>query len=211
MFQQGTVVQCVAVSEHWGAYGKVAGSFGDDESYTVNLLAPRTGTAVWGRRSVVRVWDSPAAEGRLPAIRPGGTLPIPGLRLPAPSPAPAGRRFLRRGRGRGRLAPGVQPLRRSCRPEAGGEGEHRAVILNPARTTVYKVETHRGRNRREHRTLSGLRRHGYGYAPPTTVWAVPGATRGTEVLAMPYLPDDGTTPCAPYPLAGVEIARLQRE
>ncbi|MCX2968217.1 MULTISPECIES: hypothetical protein [Streptomyces] len=84
-----------------------------------------------------------------------------------------------------------------------GEGAHRAVILNPARTIVYKVENEAGRNRREHRTLGGLRDQGHVHAPPTTLWAVPNPAHGTggaiEVLAMPYLPNDGTAPHTPYP------------
>ncbi|MGW2415973.1 hypothetical protein ACWCV5_27935 [Streptomyces tubercidicus] len=206
MLQQGTIVQHIAVSEHWGAYGTVAG-FGDGESYTVDLLAPRTGTAVWGRRSVVRVWDGPAVGDTLPAIRPGGTLPIPGLRPVLRSRRPD---LPRPVVGSLTEATVVANWRPECSPygdPAGwrpvGEGDHRAVILNPDRTTVYKVETCRGRNRREHRTLAGLRLQGWGYAPPTTVWTVPGHARSTEVLAMPYLPNDGTASSTPYPRAGV--------
>ncbi|MCZ1012547.1 hypothetical protein O1L68_43460 [Streptomyces lydicus] len=31
---------------------------------------------------------------------------------------------------------------------------------------------------------------------------MPGPARSTEVLAMPYLPNDGTTSSIPYPRAG---------
>ncbi|MEU6331586.1 hypothetical protein ABZ851_30545 [Streptomyces sp. NPDC047049] len=205
MFQPGTTVQCIAPREDWGAYGTVSGDLGDSETYTVDLLPPRTGTAVWRHTSVARVWDNPVTEPTPPAIHPGGTIPLPGLR-----PLPGRRRPL--------LHPVVGSLAEAqavvdWRPEYSpygdppgwtmvGEGAHRAVILAPSRTTVYKIELEAGRNRREHRTLRGLRDQGYAYAPPTTVWTAPGPGRAAEVLAMP-VPNDGTASITPYPRAGV--------
>ncbi|WP_066953604.1 hypothetical protein [Streptomyces lushanensis] len=92
MFQPGTTVQYTAPCEHWGAYASVAAELGDGETYTVDLLPPRSGTAVCGHSSVVRVWDAPA-EDVLPAVRPGGTLPIPGC---VPCSGSGTRRFPRR-------------------------------------------------------------------------------------------------------------------
>ncbi len=207
MFHPGTTVQYLALSEHWGAYGIVAGGVGDGATYTIDLLPPRTGTAVWGHTSVVRVFDAPAAAETLSPIHPAGTVPIPGLRPvlrrrrpPLPRPVV------------GSLAEAVAVA--DWRPEYSpygdpdswtpvGEGAHRAVILNPARTTVYKIETQAGRNQREHRTLGGLRHQGYSHAPPTTLWTVPGPAHHSVVLAMPYLPNDGTASRTPYPRAGV--------
>ncbi|TDC21729.1 hypothetical protein E1265_17225 [Streptomyces sp. 8K308] len=97
---------------------------------------------MWGHTSVVRVWDSPhTADDPLPPIRPGGTLPIPGLR-PAPGPprSPLPHSVV------GSLAEAQAVA--DWRPEASpygdpagwtpvGEGAHRAVILNPARTTAH--------------------------------------------------------------------------
>ncbi|GLW19809.1 hypothetical protein Stsp01_65520 [Streptomyces sp. NBRC 13847] len=148
MFQRGTIVQHIAVSEHWGAYGKVADGFGDGESYIVDLLAPRTGTVVWGHRSVARVWDGPAVSEAWPAIRPGGTLPIPGLRPMLQPRRPALPQPVVGSLAEAAVAADWCP---ECSPygdPAGwrpvGEGAHRAVILNPDRTTVYKIETCRG-------------------------------------------------------------------
>ncbi|GAA2231410.1 hypothetical protein [Streptomyces nogalater] len=181
----------------------------DGENYTVDLLPPRSGTAVWGHTHVTRVWDAPHTAVTLPPVHPGGTLPIPGLRPTFPARRPLPSSVV------GSLdeAQAVAAWRPECSlygdPEGWepvGEGAHRAVILNPARTTVYKVEMEAGRNRREHRTLRGLRAQGFAHAPPTTLWPVPcpyGTGCDIEVLAMPYLPNDGTAPHASYPRAGV--------
>ncbi|MFD3422063.1 hypothetical protein [Streptomyces decoyicus] len=206
MFQSGTTLQYIAPHEDWGAYGTVSGYLGDSETYTVDLLAPRTGTAVWGHSRVVRVWEGAGAEPGPAAIHPGGTIPLPGLcllpgrRRPLPHPVV----------GSLAEAQAVADWRPECSPDGDppgwtmvGEGAHRAVILAPSRTTVYKIELEAGRNRREHRTLRGLRDQGYAYAPPTTVWTVAGPMSETEVLAMPYLPNDGTESITPYPRAGV--------
>lgn len=210
MFQPGTIVQYIAPYEDWGAHGTVTGVLGDGETYAIDLLPPRTGTATWAHTHVARVWDAPDTAGALPPpVHPGGTLPIPGLRPTLRARCPLPRSVV------GSLdeAQAVAGWRPECSPyddpegwEPVGEGAHRAVILNPARTTVYKIETEAGRNRREHRTLRGLRDQGFAHAPATTLWTVPrpyGTGRGVEVLAMPYLPNDGTTPHTPYPRAGV--------
>ncbi|MCZ1021413.1 hypothetical protein [Streptomyces noursei] len=206
MFQQGTTVQYIVPSQEWGAYGTIQGDLGDGETYAVDLLPPRTGTAVWGHTSVVRVWDSPDTDPAPSALHPGGTIPIPGL-LPGPGRR---RRLPHPVVGSLAEAQAVADWRPECSPYCDpggwrmiGEGAHRAVILAPAGTTVYKIELEAGRNRREHRTLRGLRDQGYSYAPPTTVWTVAGPTCETEVLAMPYLPNDGTASRIPYPRAGV--------
>ncbi|MEU6351571.1 hypothetical protein ABZ896_19885 [Streptomyces sp. NPDC047072] len=211
MFQPGTTVQCIASHKDWGAHGTVTGDLGDGETYTVDLLPPRTGTATWHRTSVVRVWDPPDSVGALPGVDAGGTIPIPGLRLLLRT----GRRCLAHPvvgtRAEAEVAAGWVPEHSPYGDPPGwrpvGEGAHRAVILNPARTTVYKIDTQPGRNRREHRTLRGLRHQGYAYAPPTTLWTVPdpvcGTGREVEVLAMPYLPNDGTAPGNAYPRAGL--------
>ncbi|MFD0396379.1 hypothetical protein ACFQ3Z_45950 [Streptomyces nogalater] len=76
--------------EDWGAHGTVTGVL-DGENYTVDLLPPRSGTAVWGHTHVTRVWDAPHTAVTLPPVHPGGTLPIPGLRptFPARRPLPS--------------------------------------------------------------------------------------------------------------------------
>jgi hypothetical protein len=211
MFQPGTTVQYIASHRDWGVYGTVTGDLGDGETHTIDLLPPRTGTAVWGRSSVVRVWDCPGTEDGLPPVHPGGTIPLSGLRLVlrprrAALPHPVvGTRA--EAAAVGGWVPECSPYGDPAGWTPVGEGAHRAVILNPSRTAVYKIETQPGRNRREHRTLRGLRRQGYAYAPPTTVWTVsdPASWTGrkVEVLAMPYLPNDGTAPGTAYPRAGV--------
>ncbi|MBW1603587.1 hypothetical protein JJV70_16040 [Streptomyces sp. JJ66] len=208
MLQPGTTIQYIAPYEDWGAHGTVTGVL-DSEKYTVDLLPPRTGTAVWGRNHVTRVWDGADVVDAVPHAHPGGTLPIPGLRPTLRVRCPLPRSVV----GSFNEAQTVADWRPECSPyddpkgwEPVGEGAHRAVILNPARTTVYKVETEAGRNRREHRTLRGLRDQGFAHAPPTTLWTMPrpyGTGADIEVLAMPYLPNDGTAPRAPYPRAGV--------
>ncbi|MFJ5952569.1 hypothetical protein [Streptomyces noursei] len=203
MFQQGTTVQRVTPDRDWGAYGTVTGDLGDGETYTVDLLPPRKGTAVWGHISVFRVWDPPDSGDVLPAIHPGGTIPIPGLRIstrprrrPLPHPVVGSADEAETAAG---WSPEYSPYDDPEGWTPVGEGAHRAVILNPPRTTVYKVETEAGRNQREHRTLSGLRDQGHTHAPPTTLWL---ASCGI-VLAMPYLPNDGTRSRTPYPRAGL--------
>lgn len=203
MFQQGTTVQRIAPDQDWGVYGTVSGDLGDGETYTIDLLPPRKGTAVWGHTSVCRIWDASDSGTALPVVHPGGTIPIPGLhvstrprRRPLPHPVV----------GSAGDAGVVADWRPECSPYGDpegwtpvGEGAHRAVILDPSGTTVYKIETEAGRNEREHRTLSGLRDQGHAHAPPTTLWSTPCGT----VLAMPYLPNDGTTSRTPYPRAGL--------
>ncbi|MEV7465498.1 hypothetical protein AB0O20_03145 [Streptomyces kronopolitis] len=211
MFPPGTTVQYLASHKDWGAHGTVTGDLGDGATYTIDLLPPHSGTAVWNRTSVVRVWDCPGTGDAQPPVHPGGTIPIPRLRLVMRPRRPALPHPIVGTRAEAVAVAGWVP---ECSPygdPAGwtpiGEGAHRAVILNPARTTVYKIEKLPGRNRREHRTLRGLRHQGYAYAPPTTMWAVPepacAAGRDVEVLAMPYLPNDGTAPRAAHPRAGV--------
>jgi hypothetical protein len=210
MLHSGTVVQYLTPSRDWGAHGTITGVLDDGDLYRVDLLPPRAGSAVWGRAHVVRVHDAPPDSDPLPLVRPGGTLPIPGLRVASRTrrrPLPhlvvgtleeaAAVADWHPEYGPGGVPSGWTPI---------GEGEHRAVILSPS-GVVYKVETASGRNRREHRTLRGLRQQGYGHAPASTVWSVRsqlfGAGRLVEVLAMPYLPNDGSEPVAPYPRAGV--------
>ncbi|MFI1189408.1 hypothetical protein [Streptomyces californicus] len=207
MFQAGTTVQHIALSEHWGVYGAVTGDLGDGATYSIDLLPPRAGTAEWCHTSVARVWDAPEAEDALAPVHPGGTIPIPGLRPVLRSRRPFLSRPVVGSLAEARAVADWHPEYSPYGDPAGwtpvGEGAHRAVILNPARTTVYKIETETGRNRREHRTLQGLRHQGHGHAPPTTLWTVPGPASGAEVLAMPYLPNDGTTPANAYPWVGV--------
>ncbi|WP_406380771.1 hypothetical protein [Streptomyces sp. NBC_01618] len=206
-------MQYIEPSADWGVYGVITGDLGDGETYTVDRLPPHTGTGVWGHAYVVRVWDSSGAEDVLPVIHPGGTIPIPGLRLVlrtqrGPLPHPVVGSFAE-AETAAFWDPDFSPY--DDYPAGWspvGVGSHRDVFLNPDRTIVYKVETQRGRNRREHRTLRGLRAQGYGYAPPTTLWTVPHSTPGSSdtefpVLAMPYLPNDGTVPRAAHPQAGV--------
>lgn len=208
MLQPGTTIQYIAPYEDWGAHGTITGVV-DGENYTVDLLPPRSGAAVWSHTHVTRVWDAPDTADALAPIQPGGTLPIPGLRPTLRARRPLPRSVV------GSLdeAQAVADWCPECSPyddpegwEPVGEGAHRAVILNPSRTTVYKVETAAGRNRREHRALRGLRAQGFAHAPPTTLWTVCrpyGAGPNVEVLAMPYLPNDGTAPHTRYPRAGV--------
>lgn len=211
MLQPGTTVQYLAPHKDWGAHGTVTGDLSDGETYTVDLLPPRTGTAVWRHTSVVRVWDATDAEDAPPTIHPCGTIPIPGLRpvirtprQPLPHPVVGS---LAEAQTVADWCPEYSPYGDPAGWTPVGEGAHRAVILNPDRTTVYKIETEAGRNQREHRTLHGLRHQGHGHAPPTTLWTVHhpahDTSRDREVLAMPYLPNDGTTPRNPYPRAGV--------
>lgn len=77
------------------------------------------------------------------------------------------------------MAPGYSPYDDPEGWTPVGEGAHRAVILNASRTTVYKVETEAGSNRRESRPLSGLRDQGHTHAQPTTLWSTPCGTART--------------------------------
>src|SRR5690606_10070655 len=85
-------------------------------------------------------------------------------------------------------------------------GSNRTVYVDRRTRTVYKVGVD-GANRREVRVLAELRAQGADYAPPATLYevTVPTVVAGLRdeitctVVAMPYLPDDGSVP-RPYPI-----------
>ncbi|TDC02642.1 hypothetical protein E1091_00125 [Micromonospora fluostatini] len=85
--------------------------------------------------------------------------------------------------------------------ETIGAGSHRTVYLDHATNVVYKVGLESA-NRCEVHTLAELRRKGVDYAPPATLYEVEvpdrfdpaGPPLGVTVVAMPYLPDDGSIP-----------------
>ncbi|MGI5213413.1 hypothetical protein [Plantactinospora sp. CA-290183] len=84
-----------------------------------------------------------------------------------------------------------------------GAGSQRTVYLDRATGTVYKVGLDAA-NRQETATLTGLRARGVGHAPAATLYVVTvnelyDGDREVTVVAMPYLPDDGSVP-RPYPL-----------
>lgn len=85
--------------------------------------------------------------------------------------------------------------------ELVGTGSHRHVFLDRAAGVVYKIGglgRFGGANRQEAATLARLHAAGVAYAPPATLHRVAfvdyGETTNCEVLAMPYLPEDGSVP-----------------
>lgn len=84
-------------------------------------------------------------------------------------------------------------------------GEHRAAYLHEPTGIVYKVG-YDSVNEYEHETLSKLRAAGHDHAPPTGLhsvevtdytdcaWGLEPKERTWVVLAMPYLPEDGSVP-----------------
>ena len=89
------------------------------------------------------------------------------------------------------LPPGIEDL---------GSGTHRIVYVDRAAGVIYKIGTSSA-NRQEVRTLTGLRERGIEHAPPATIYRIDaGPYYGwCTIVAMPYLPDDGSVP-RPYPL-----------
>jgi hypothetical protein len=84
-----------------------------------------------------------------------------------------------------------------------GVGSQRIVYVDHDTDTVYKVGDD-GANRQEVRTLTELRERGAAHAPAATLYelTIPsgyGDTIACTVVAMPYLPDDGSVE-GPYPL-----------
>ncbi len=84
-----------------------------------------------------------------------------------------------------------------------GRGSHRTAYLDQAANVVYKVG-HAGANRQEVRVLAELRAKGEAHAPAATLHEVMftdwcGQEVEAAVVAMPYLPDDGSVP-GPYPV-----------
>lgn len=83
------------------------------------------------------------------------------------------------------------------------QGSQRTVYLDRDARTVYKLGTD-GANRQEVRTLTELRARGADHAPAATLYEVAvtgeyGLPVTCTVVAMPYLPDDGSVP-RPYPI-----------
>lgn len=77
-----------------------------------------------------------------------------------------------------------------------GRGSHRAVYLDHNQDTVYKVGFDAA-NRREHRILTDARLAGAEHAPVTALYEVTvddgwGDQVTCTVVAMPYLPEDGS-------------------
>ena len=84
-------------------------------------------------------------------------------------------------------------------------GQQRTIYLHEPTGTVYKVGDD-GCNRYEHETLAKLRTGGHDHAPETTLYEVEttdyelaalideDATSTRTVIAMPYLPEDGSVP-----------------
>lgn len=84
-----------------------------------------------------------------------------------------------------------------------GSGSQRTVYVDYVADVVYKIGDDRA-NRQEVRTLTSLRRRGAQHAPPATLYEVQvadlfGYLTACSVVAMPYLPDDGSVP-RPYPI-----------
>ena len=84
-----------------------------------------------------------------------------------------------------------------------GTGSQRTAYADHGTDTVYKIGDD-GANRQEVRTLADLRERGIGHAPAATLHEVTivdgyGETVTCTVVAMPYLPDDGSVP-RPYPV-----------
>lgn len=78
-----------------------------------------------------------------------------------------------------------------------GSGESRtAYLVDGDLGVVYKVGRESA-NRYEHEALTAWREAGATWAPQTTLWTAPAPNPFRPdllVLAMPYLPDDGSTP-----------------
>ncbi|MER7331719.1 MULTISPECIES: hypothetical protein [unclassified Micromonospora] len=84
-----------------------------------------------------------------------------------------------------------------------GQGSQRTVYVDHNTGTVYKMGDD-GANRQEVCTLAELRARGVDHAPRATLHEVTvpdgyGDTIACTVVAMPYLPDDGSVP-RPYPI-----------
>ncbi len=84
-----------------------------------------------------------------------------------------------------------------------GQGSQRTVYCDHLGSVVYKIG-HDEANVREARVLAALCQQGVDYAPLATLYEVSlvdgyGDTITTNVVAMPYLPDDGSVP-GPYPI-----------
>ena len=83
-----------------------------------------------------------------------------------------------------------------------GAGSHRVVYLDRPAKVVYKVGVNSA-NRQEVRTLTELRTAGHDHAPAATLHEVTYNVFGDRVdctvVAMPYLPDDGSV-ARPYPI-----------
>jgi hypothetical protein len=76
--------------------------------------------------------------------------------------------------------------------EVVGSGEDRTAYLIAG--TVYKVGRRASANRYDHATLTAAREAGMAWAPVTTLYDFELYGDPIPVLAMPYLPDDGTEP-----------------
>lgn len=86
-----------------------------------------------------------------------------------------------------------------------GTGEHRAAYLHEPTAVVYKIGYDEV-NRYEHQTLAKLRADGHDHAPATSLhdvhvtdytdcqWGLEPRERDVVVIAMPYLPEDGSVP-----------------
>lgn len=84
-----------------------------------------------------------------------------------------------------------------------GAGSQRTVYLDHTTEVVYKIGD-AAANRREVSTLTGLRERGVAHAPAATLHTVTitdpyDGDREVTVVAMPWLPDDGSVP-GPHPL-----------
>ena len=72
-------------------------------------------------------------------------------------------------------------------------GEDRTVYI--ADGVVYKIGSRDTANPYDHEVQQEARARGYRWAPPaSTLWTVTDQYGDEEVLAMPYLEDDGTEP-----------------
>lgn len=83
-------------------------------------------------------------------------------------------------------------------------GQQRAVYLHEPTGTVYKIGDD-ACNRYEHQTLTKLRADGHAHAPETSIYEITttdyelaalgvDSARTRTVIAMPYLPEDGSAP-----------------
>lgn len=84
-----------------------------------------------------------------------------------------------------------------------GAGSQRTAYVDYGTDTVYKVGDD-GANRQEVRTLAELSGRGIAHAPGATLYTITltdmfGDEIECTVVAMPYLPDDGSVE-APYPI-----------
>lgn len=76
-----------------------------------------------------------------------------------------------------------------------GAGSQRTIYLDHDTQVVYKIG-HDSANRHEVRMLGVARERGADYAPDATLYEINGVT----VVAMPYLPDDGSMGDDQYPI-----------